>query len=88
MRTPRARPSAAKPSLSACGKWKEHYGGAILDQMKRLGASVDWSREYFTMDDNLSVAVKEAFVRLHEQGLIYRGAVHRELVPWLPHRGL
>ena len=62
-------------------KWKEHYGGAILDQMKRLGASVDWSREYFTMDDNLSVAVKEAFVRLHEQGLIYRGAY---IVNWCP----
>jgi valyl-tRNA synthetase len=62
-------------------KWKEHYGGAILEQMKRLGASVDWSREYFTMDDNLSVAVKEAFVRLHEQGLIYRGAY---IVNWCP----
>ncbi len=49
--------------------------------MKRLGASVDWSREYFTMDDNLSIAVKEAFVRLHEQGLIYRGAY---IVNWCP----
>src|ERR1700752_4714950 len=45
-------------------QWKQHYGGAILDQMKRLGDTVDWSREYFTMDDNLSVAVREAFVRL------------------------
>jgi len=62
-------------------QWKQHYGGAILDQMKRLGASVDWSREYFTMDDNLSVAVREAFVRLHEQGLIYRGAY---IVNWCP----
>jgi valyl-tRNA synthetase len=62
-------------------KWKQHYGGAILDQMKRLGASVDWSREYFTMDDNLSVAVREAFVQLHEQGLIYRGAY---IVNWCP----
>ena len=61
--------------------WKRHYGGAILDQMKRLGASVDWQREYFTMDDNLSVAVREAFVRLHEQGLIYRGAY---IVNWCP----
>ncbi len=61
--------------------WKRHYGGAILDQMKRLGASVDWSREYFTMDENLSRAVKEAFVRLHEQGLIYRGAY---IVNWCP----
>ncbi|MEO6982694.1 MAG: valine--tRNA ligase [Edaphobacter sp.] len=61
--------------------WRRHYGGAILDQMKRLGASVDWSREYFTMDDRLSVAVKEAFVRLWEQGLIYRGAY---IVNWDP----
>ena len=62
-------------------EWKCVYGGAILDQMKRLGASVDWSREYFTMDDRLSVAVKEAFVRLWEQGLIYRGAY---IVNWDP----
>ncbi len=62
-------------------KWKCVYGGAILDQMKRLGVSVDWSREYFTMDDRLSVAVKEAFVRLWEQGLIYRGAY---IVNWDP----
>jgi len=61
--------------------WKRHYGGAILDQMKRLGASVDWQREYFTMDDNLSVAVREAFVRLYDQGLIYRGAY---IVNWCP----
>jgi len=61
--------------------WKRHYGGAILDQMKRLGASVDWSREYFTMDERLNVAVREAFVRLHEQGLIYRGAY---IVNWCP----
>ncbi len=62
-------------------EWKRHYGGAILDQMKRLGASVDWSREYFTMDERLSVAVREAFVKLHEQGLIYRGAY---IVNWCP----
>ncbi len=62
-------------------EWKQLYGSAIMDQMKRLGASVDWSREYFTMDDNLSVAVKEAFVRLYEQGLIYRGAY---IVNWCP----
>jgi valyl-tRNA synthetase len=61
--------------------WRKLYGGAILEQMKRLGASVDWSREYFTMDDRLSVAVKEAFVRLYEQGLIYRGAY---IVNWDP----
>jgi valyl-tRNA synthetase len=62
-------------------KWRQHYGGAILGQMKRLGASVDWSREYFTMDEKLSVAVREAFVRLHEQNLIYRGAY---IVNWCP----
>ena len=54
-------------------QWKQHYGGVILKQMKRLGASVDWSREYFTMDDRMSRAVREAFVRLYEEGLIYRG---------------
>ena len=62
-------------------EWKRHYGGAILSQMKRLGASVDWQREYFTMDEHLSVAVREAFVKLHEQGLIYRGAY---IVNWCP----
>ena len=61
--------------------WRKQYGGAILDQMKRLGASVDWSREYFTMDANLSVAVREAFTRLYAQGLIYRGAY---VVNWCP----
>jgi valyl-tRNA synthetase len=61
--------------------WKQLYGSAITDQMKRLGTSVDWSREYFTMDDRLSVAVREAFVRLYEQGLIYRGAY---IVNWDP----
>ena len=62
-------------------EWKRHYGGAILEQMKRLGVSVDWSREYFTMDERLSIAVREAFVRLHKQGLIYRGAY---IVNWCP----
>jgi len=61
--------------------WKQHYGGAILEQMKRLGVSVDWSREYFTMDERLSIAVREAFVRLYAQGLIYRGAY---IVNWCP----
>ena len=62
-------------------EWKKHYGGAILDQMKRLGASVDWDREYFTMDDGLSRAVREVFVRLYEEGLIYRG---KYIVNWCP----
>jgi valyl-tRNA synthetase len=64
--------------------WKKHYGGAILDQMKRLGASVDWDREYFTMDENLSRAVREVFVRLYEDGLIYRG---KYIVNWCPRCG-
>jgi valyl-tRNA synthetase len=62
-------------------EWKNQYGGAITEQMRRLGTSVAWSREYFTMDDRLSKAVVEAFVRLHEQGLIYRGAY---IVNWDP----
>jgi len=61
--------------------WKKQYGSAIQEQMRRLGASVDWSREYFTMDDNLSRAVREVFVRLHEEGLIYRG---KYIVNWCP----
>src|SRR5665213_1165737 len=61
--------------------WKRQYGSAITEQMQRLGVSVDWSREYFTMNDQLSGAVKEAFVRLWEQGLIYRGAY---IVNWDP----
>ena len=64
-------------------EWKKLYGGAILDQMKRLGASVDWDREYFTMDENLSHAVREVFVRLYEEGLIYRG---NYIVNWCPWR--
>jgi valyl-tRNA synthetase len=62
-------------------EWKRQYGNAITDQMKRLGASVDWDREYFTMDENLSRAVREVFVRLYEEGLIYRG---KYIVNWCP----
>ncbi len=62
-------------------QWKQHYGAAILDQMRRLGTSVDWSREYFTLDEPRSAAVREAFVRLYEEGLIYRGAY---IVNWCP----
>src|SRR5947207_1451922 len=61
--------------------WKKQYGSAIQEQMRRLGASVDWSREYFTMDEHLSRAVREVFVRLHEQGLIYRG---KYVINWCP----
>jgi valyl-tRNA synthetase len=70
--------------LERVWEWRREYGGAILDQMKRLGASVDWSREYFTMDDNLSHAVNEVFVRLYEDGLIYRG---KYIVNWCPDCG-
>ncbi len=62
-------------------KWKHESGGTIAEQLRRLGASVDWSRERFTMDDELSSAVTEVFVRLHEEDLIYRG---KRLVNWDP----
>ncbi len=61
--------------------WKEHSGSTITRQMRRLGASCDWSRERFTMDEGLSEAVTEVFVRLHEEGLVYRG---KRLVNWDP----
>lgn len=65
--------------LEKVWEWKNESGGNITRQIRRLGSSVDWSRERFTMDDGLSEAVKEAFVRLHEDGLIYRG---KRLVNW------
>ncbi|ARU05332.1 valine--tRNA ligase [Comamonas serinivorans] len=61
--------------------WKEHSGNTITTQMRRMGDTVDWSREYFTMDDKLSRVVNDTFVRLYEQGLIYRG---KRLVNWDP----
>lgn len=65
--------------LEKVWEWKEQSGGTITRQIRRLGSSVDWSRERFTMDEGLSEAVKEAFVRLHNDGLIYRG---KRLVNW------
>ena len=62
-------------------KWKEEYGGNILRQIRRIGSSCDWSRERFTLDEGLSRAVREVFVRLHEEGLIYRG---KRLINWCP----
>jgi valyl-tRNA synthetase len=62
-------------------QWKQYSGNTILEQMKRLGDSCDWSRTYFTMDERLSRIVVETFVRLHQQGLIYRG---QRLVNWDP----
>ena len=62
-------------------EWKGQYGGAIVRQLRRLGASCDWSRERFTLDDGLSAAVRKVFVTLHKQGLIYRD---KRLVNWQP----
>lgn len=62
-------------------RWKEKYGGVIIHQLKRLGASCDWDRERFTMDEGLSQAVREVFVRLYEEGLIYRG---NYIINWCP----
>ncbi len=62
-------------------EWKEVSGNTITTQMRRMGASVDWSREYFTMDDKLSTVVTDTFVKLYDQGLIYRG---KRLVNWDP----
>jgi valyl-tRNA synthetase len=67
--------------LNKVWEWKEQSGGTITRQIRRLGSSVDWSRERFTMDEGLSRAVQEAFVRLHDDGLIYRG---KRLVNWDP----
>ena len=61
--------------------WKAISGGTITQQLRRMGASVDWTRERFTMDEGLSNAVQEVFVRLYEDGLIYRG---KRLVNWDP----
>ena len=70
--------------LERAWQWKAESGGRIVGQLRRLGYSVDWKRQRFTLDEGLSEAVKEAFVRLHEQGLIYRGEY---LVNWCPASG-
>ena len=62
-------------------KWKQEFGGQIIKQLKKLGSSCDWSRERFTMDEGLSLAVKEVFVRLYREGLIYRGDY---IINWCP----
>ncbi len=62
-------------------EWKKLYGGTIINQLKSMGASCDWSRERFTLDEGLSKAVKEVFVRLYEEGLIYRGDY---IINWCP----
>ncbi len=70
-----------KEFLRRTWEWKEKYGGIISQQIRRLGASCDWGRERFTLDEGLSRAVREAFVRLYEKGLIYRGP---RLINWSP----
>jgi valyl-tRNA synthetase len=72
---------ARKNFVSKVWEWKEQSGNTITEQMRRMGDSVDWTREYFTMDDKLSKVVSETFVKLYEQGLIYRG---KRLVSWDP----
>ena len=67
--------------LERAWKWKEEYGGRINRQQRRMGASCDWSRERFTMDEGCSRAVREVFVRLYEKGLIYRG---NRMINWCP----
>ncbi|MBB5020348.1 valyl-tRNA synthetase [Chitinivorax tropicus] len=67
--------------VSKVWEWKDISGGTITNQMRRMGCSVDWDQEYFTMDEKMSKAVVEVFVRLYEQGLIYRG---KRLVNWDP----
>ncbi|MBD2294226.1 valine--tRNA ligase [Anabaena sphaerica FACHB-251] len=70
--------------LERAWQWKAESGGTIVNQLRRLGVSVDWTRERFTLDEGLSKAVLEAFIRLYEEGLIYRG---NYLVNWCPASG-
>ena len=72
---------ARKNFIAKVWEWKEQSGNTITQQMRRMGDSVDWSREYFTMDDKLSPVVTDTFVKLYQQGLIYRG---KRLVNWDP----
>ena len=73
-----------KKFLERTWQWKEQYGGTIIHQLKRMGCSCDWQRERFTMDEGLSRAVREAFVELFEEGLLYRG---KYIVNWCPRCG-
>ena len=67
--------------LRRAWEWKKQYGGRIVEQLKTLGSSCDWSREAFTMDENLSAAVLEVFCKLYDKGLIYRGD---RIINWCP----
>ena len=68
--------------LERAWDWKKEYGGAIVNQIKKLGCSCDWSRERFTMDDGLSDAVKYVFIKLYREGLIYKG---KRMINWCPY---
>ena len=68
--------------LDRAWDWRKRYGGRIIEQLKKLGSSCDWTRERFTLDEGCSEAVREVFVRLYEKGLIYRG---RRIINWCPH---
>lgn len=68
--------------LERAWDWKKNYAGRIVDQLKKLGSSCDWSRERFTLDEGCSAAVTEVFVKLYEKGLIYRG---ERIINWCPH---
>ena len=70
-----------EPFIERVWQWREQSGGQIIEQLKRLGASCDWERERFTMDEGLSTAVREVFVRLYEDGLVYRA---NRLINWCP----
>ena len=67
--------------LKRAWQWKEEYGGAIINQLKKLGSSCDWDRERFTMDEGCSEAVLEVFIRLYEKGYIYKGS---RIINWCP----
>ena len=67
--------------LKRAWQWKEEYGGAIINQLKKLGSSCDWDRERFTMDEGCSEAVREVFIRLYEKGYIYKGS---RIINWCP----
>ena len=68
--------------LERAWDWKKQYGGRIVEQLKKLGTSCDWSRERFTMDEGCSKAVKEVFINYYNKGLIYRG---ERIINWCPH---
>ena len=73
---------AGRSSWSGCGTGRTKYGSRIVEQQKKLGASCDWDRSRFTMDEGCSKAVREAFCELYDKGLIYKGS---RIINWCPH---